>query len=325
MKKMSVFIWSTLVISLMAVSHKAAALFVTADVVSGYSDCKIVPAGPGLYKVSATIAYKAAAGRLNKGTFVSRGLAFYHYSAEGVAFYRIYASAYLDGSQAKLPPEHEFGVTVYTGGVDKTTAWYQPAAMTVVAESVIAEEDFNAWGGLTVRAANSASTGIVADLQGGVFITLANSGTCVMLADPHMPPKVLMRMSINAPDWNLGEIKPGEQSIPLTTSADQLCLEYDRKTVDSKQFIITASNQNGVVNNQYRMMKAGDTTQAIPYRLTLNSGLHRLVLPNLTGSAIPLEAGGKTCFMPTFTTMAPKGIQSGEYSDVLTFNIVTQS
>ncbi|MFG1175779.1 hypothetical protein AAFN90_19710 [Erwiniaceae bacterium CAU 1747] len=51
----------------------------------------------------------------------------------------------------------------------------------------------------------------------------------------------------------------------------------------------------------------------------------QLTLPNKVNKSLPLEAGGQTCFMPMFKTFAPKDIKKGDYSDVLTFNIVTKS
>lgn len=148
---------------------------------------------------------------------------------------------------------------------------------------------------------------------------------CQMIKFPSVPVNPDIDIKVTAPDWELGEIRPGEQDISLTSSANQLCLQYTDTQVSNKAFIITASNQNGTINNRYQLQNLSDSSQRIPYQLKLDSGTSQLSLPNSGQASLPLRSGGKTCFLPTFKTSAPQGIKAGDYSDVLTFNIVTKS
>ena len=128
-----------------------------------------------------------------------------------------------------------------------------------------------------------------------------------------------------APDWDLGELPEGNGEKIFPSSSDQLCFTYSGTAVSGKQFVINAGSANGVVNNRYRLKNLKDATQLIPYSLTLDSGTSNVSLPNASNKALPLNSSGRTCFVPTFKTTVDPTVKSGNYSDVLTFTVVTKS
>ncbi len=130
---------------------------------------------------------------------------------------------------------------------------------------------------------------------------------------------------MTAPDWNLGELPEGNGEKIFPNSSDQLCFTYSGTAVSGKQFIINAGSANGVVSNLYRLKNLKDASQLIPYSLTLDSGTSNVTLPNANKKALSFNSSGKTCFVPTFKTTVDPNIKSGDYSDVLTFTVVTKS
>ncbi|RQZ34672.1 hypothetical protein DIE16_21640 [Burkholderia sp. Bp9090] len=132
-------------------------------------------------------------------------------------------------------------------------------------------------------------------------------------------------MTMSAPDWNLGELPEGNGEKVFPNSSDQLCFTYSGAAVSGKQFVINAGSANGVVNNRYRLKNLKDATQLIPYSLTLDSGTSNVSLPNASNKALSLNSSGRTCFVPTFKTTVDPSVKSGDYSDVLTFTVITKS
>lgn len=146
-----------------------------------------------------------------------------------------------------------------------------------------------------------------------------------MVIDPVKPPPPSIGISVSAPDWNLGELPGGDGEKTLSGSADQLCFTYMSEAISGKQFIVNASNANGVVSNRYRLRNVSDASQFVPYSVILDSGSSKVSLPNTNNAAIPLSSSGKTCFVPTFKTSVGTSAKEGDYSDVLTFTVVTKS
>ncbi|RQR66981.1 hypothetical protein DIE19_03150 [Burkholderia sp. Bp9126] len=95
--------------------------------------------------------------------------------------------------------------------------------------------------------------------------------------------------------------------------------------VSGKNFIINASNANGVVNNRYRLRHLSDVSQTVPYSVTLQGDTDTVTLPNPVNKAVPFSTTGKTCFTPSFRTTVDPQLKDGAYSDVLTFTVVTKS
>ncbi|KVL47668.1 hypothetical protein WT01_33600 [Burkholderia cepacia] len=135
---------------------------------------------------------------------------------------------------------------------------------------------------------------------------------------------------MRAPDWNLGELDEGTADKILPNSTDQLCFTYQAAAVVRKKFVINASNANGIVNQKYRMKNLSDATQFVPYSVKLNRTdleSSSVVLPNTTSLSLEFNdrvGVNKTCFTPTFTTTVDKNVKAGDYSDVLTFTVVTK-
>ncbi|WP_456311374.1 hypothetical protein [Serratia proteamaculans] len=322
MKNIRALLSSALLLCLASVSNKAAAyVLVMSDVVSGYSDCNLTDLGNGTSLASVLIAYKEAAGRTGYSKFWSRGIMFYSYTSKGQPQYGKPTSVFLGGELSAAPFEAP-GYLIYRG---LTSVWKNEEKMTVRAEVILSNTMLTIWPAVSIRAGNYTSGDDVGEISGGAYISVGDKGGCSVVTDPSKPPPPSIHITVSAPDWDLGEIKPGQQSIPFTASSDQLCMKYTSADVAGKQFIITASNQNGLENSQYRMKNLEDASQIIPYQVNLNSGTSNILLPNRANSALQLDTGGKTCFMPTFTTFAPKSIKQGNYSDVLTFNIVTKA
>ncbi|KVN28522.1 hypothetical protein WJ63_12275 [Burkholderia pyrrocinia] len=149
-------------------------------------------------------------------------------------------------------------------------------------------------------------------------------GNCQVI-DPTKPPPPAIGINVTAPDWNLGELPEGDGEKVLSSSSDQLCFTYIGAATSGKQFIINAGSANGVAGNRYRLKNLKDATQLVPYSLTLNSGTSNVPLPNASNKSLSLNSSGRTCFVPTFKTTVDPTVEAGDYSDVLTFTIVTKS
>lgn len=194
--------------------------------------------------------------------------------------------------------------------------------------AVIETSKISAWPAIGIRAGAYTNGADVAEIKGGAYITFdrngtRGNGTCRVIIDPGKPPALDTSISVSAPDWNLGELQQGLSDTLLNRTDQQLCFTYDAGDFQGK-FIIGASNANGVVNNRYRLRHLSDTSQTVPYSLTLDSGNTRIQLP-ANSTEIPLDSSGRTCFVPTFKTEVGKTVKEGDYNDVLTFTVTTKS
>ncbi|WP_155122628.1 hypothetical protein [Burkholderia ubonensis] len=150
--------------------------------------------------------------------------------------------------------------------------------------------------------------------------------TCLKLQNETVtPPPPPISISVNAPDWNLGELHQGENIKKFSSVTEQLCFTYTGTAVSGKSFVIDASNVNGIADNTYRLRNLNDASQLVPYSVTLDSGSSTVSLPNMSNTALSLDSSGKTCFMPTFKASVGSSVKEGDYSDVLTFTVVTKS
>ncbi len=164
------------------------------------------------------------------------------------------------------------------------------------------------------------------DIQGGAYIARnGSSNNCTVIPDPIIPPPLPIAIEMTAPDWSLGELQRGDNQKILSNISDQLCFTYSGGAVNGKGFIINASSANGIVNNRYRLKNSTDVSQMVPYSVTLDSGTSILSLPNTNNTSLSLNSNGKTCFTPTFRTTVSDSVKEGDYSDVLTFTVVTKS
>lgn len=163
-----------------------------------------------------------------------------------------------------------------------------------------------------------------AEAKGGAYIALRSSGGCKVLDPEKPPPPLSVDLNVTAPDWNLGELPRGEGEKTFTTSTDQLCFAYTGADVHGKSFVINASNANGTAGNRYRLKNLSDSSQLVPYSVTLDSGAAKVTLPNAANTGLSLDGSGRTCFVPTFKTLVDAKLKEGDYSDVLQFSVVTK-
>ena len=319
MKKMSGAALSALLSGCLASGSSFANALITANVASGYSDCSLTDNGDGTSTASVTIDFNAAEGNTGDNAFLGRGLLFNFYDKNGVPQITHPIEGSLDGHAS----QGFWGKTDYVLIHGHSGSWYNDQATRMRAEVRMYNRMLAAWPGLVIRAANYVVGNDVAEISGGPYITATANGTCRLVKDPASPPPFDINISIDVPDWDLGEIQPGEQWIPLASERDRLCLRYTDAETDAKPFIINASNQNGVADRHYQLKNPDASSQTIPYQLILENGSLQVLLPNESGVPTLLDQGGRTCFSPLFRTVAPKTIQQGDYSDVLTFTVVT--
>lgn len=320
MKKKTVNALLALSLWALAEGSASASGIATANVASRYSECSLVDNGNGTSTASVTIDFNPAENNTNEDIFLSRGLLFNLYDKNGVPQGASSVSASLDG-EASQDKEINAGYVLVRGMVG---AWDNDQALHARATVNFHNGAMADWPAVFIRAANYvAGQNQVAAMIGGAYITAEANGRCRLVKDPVTPPPFDINITVDAPDWDLGEIDTGMQRIPLDTSQDRLCLKYTDSETSGKPFIINASNQNGMADGRYQLKNLQESSQVIPYELILENGSRQVLLPNNSSASIPLDKGGKTCFSPLFRTFAPKTIQPGDYSDVLTFTVVT--
>ena len=115
-----------------------------------------------------------------------------------------------------------------------------------------------------------------------------------------------------------------ETTRTFATDAQRLCFNYDPKYIEYDKYLISASNRNGVVGNKYLLAAKADPGETVPYALSLAGGGAPVALPSANGLPLTLGKSGRTCLTPTFKVWAGADLKSGgDFSDVLTFTIVT--
>ncbi|WP_431022281.1 hypothetical protein ABMA09_24145 [Erwinia rhapontici] len=301
---------------------------VKADITRWYSSCFLQKKQYGTY-ARVNISFNAVEGIIGSTELRSRAILFYTYSKEGIPVRSNPKLVRINSSEtARIGMRRENGyVRIFAHsvlGIPINPPWGKVEAFIGEVSVYFYNADIDNWAAVAISSGVD-TLGTSYNDNKTAYITFGSEGTCRMINDPENPPEPDVSMTATAPDWDLGEIKIGEQIIPFSSSQSQFCLEYDQAYATGKKFVINASSQNGAVNNQYQLIGLQDNTQIIPYQLTLDSGSDKVDLPNGSLTTLPLLPGGKTCFLPTFRTFAPKGIEKGDYSDVLTFNIATKA
>ncbi|BCQ42060.1 hypothetical protein [Erwinia rhapontici] len=318
-----------LLLQYLAVNNVFAYVLIKSNLASGYSDCELIDNNDGTSTAKTTIShYEAPADILFYRVFKSRALLFYTYSKSGKPILTTSKIFSLNNVPGTMSFDSSGYIILHARkdmmGPEAPFPWNRKTAFTAQASITFNNKVLSDWPAVSMSAGIFTSSDDLGDTK-NAYISVGNNGSCKIITDPLNPPEPVATINITAPDWKLGEIKNGEQVIPFSARIDQLCLQYDDRAMGGREFIINATSQNGTVNNQYQLKGLQDNTQNIPYQLTLDSGSDKVDLPNGTLTALPLLSGGKTCFLPTFRTFAPKGIKKGDYSDVLTFNIVTKA
>lgn len=204
--------------------------------------------------------------------------------------------------------------------------------MYTIAERVeirVQKRHFQAWPAIGVRIGFIANYGspLVRDTRIAFISTTDNSSNCIT-GDPTKPPPQYTKISMTAPDWNLGELSPGEQTRKSFSGvSEQLCFSYDGPQMAGFRYAISATNQNSLSgNDSYQLRHLASPSDTVPYRVLLqNTRTNTTVeLPNIRNTVSTLDNGGRECFSPTFTVDTPKAAKEGDYGDVLSFTVVTQ-
>lgn len=165
------------------------------------------------------------------------------------------------------------------------------------------------------------------DSSGLVYIAPGNKGCQVLVEPENPPPAVSPTVTMTAPDWDLGELPRGEETVlTLPAAKDQLCFTYEGAGFSSSQkFLINATNNNGLsADGRYLLKSLEDSSQTVPYTLALANSTDSVLLPNIQNSLFSLNIDGRTCFTPTFKVQPDKAVKGGAYSDILTYTIVTK-
>ncbi|KVG68308.1 hypothetical protein [Burkholderia pseudomultivorans] len=340
--------WIALTVPMLAffVADHAYAAFELAelDISNRYHSCSWTDNGDGTSSLRVSIDYKPSEGRTMGQPFLSRGILVYTYDKNGrmlgssdvakavfmgsgrhsiVAYGRGYVmyNGYIVGSGLNPPDYSPWGVTrAFT------------ARVTVTVDNAKIEE----WPALSIRAGNYASKlaeGVnpgsysgsdIAEIRGAAYLArYGGSGSCNVV-NPTTPPEPPRPVAINvtAPNWDLGELPRGEGKKSFSNIDDALCFKYSGSAVNGKRFVIDATSAAGTINGRYRLKNGTDT---IPYAVELSNGAVNIPLPNTGGTTVPLDSGGLSCWMPTFTTNVPADAKVGQYHDVLTFTVVTKT
>ncbi|WP_321852132.1 hypothetical protein [Burkholderia diffusa] len=312
------------ILYVLASNGAAAYVLVLAPLSNGYSNCSWRDNGDGTSTVGVTISYKAALGNTGGSNFNSRGVLIYTYDKNGAAIGSVAAAkSVLLNDEINGGTYLGSGYTMYHGngaGGD----WREPNPLTANLKIVFDNAYLKEWPAITVRAGNFTSGNDVGEVRGGAYVGPGTSQSCSVV-DPTMPPPPPISIKMTAPDWNLGDLPEGDGEKTFSNTTDQLCFTYLGAAVSGRQFIVTASNSNGIAQNRYRLKHVSDASQLVPYTISLDAGKSILNLPNTGNVALSLDSSGRTCFVPTFKTSVDRLLKEGDYSDVLTFTVVTKS
>ncbi|WDR86015.1 hypothetical protein [Burkholderia ambifaria] len=325
--------WRALLLFIVAnvTMGKAVALtaLITSDLSNGYSACSWVENGDGTSTVRVSISFKSASGHTGYSNFVSRGLLIYTYGRNGTPEPNraVIRNIKMDGVQYNLLTNGSDYFMAHGYGVNSVKPWTVADPVSGAFEVVVNNSLVEDWPAIGLRAGNLAQSADVAEIKGAAYISRYGNDTTrtCKVVEPTNPPPPIITINVTAPDWNLGDLQPGDNEKGFASSADQLCFTYTGTAVSGKKFVINASNENGVVNGRYRLKHVSDASQTVPYNVKLDSGASTLSLPNTGSATVPLSTSGKTCFVPTFTATVGERAKNGDYSDVLTFTVITKS
>lgn len=307
----------------------AAYNLVLSDLSSGYSNCSYTDSTETIATFKVTIQYKAAASHLGGYSFGSRGVMIYTYDGNGAlqsssdvaTFIRLnnvgYTGVYLGN-----------GYTMYHGNNSSAGDWKNPNPITANISFNVLKSKIAAWPAVAVRAGNYTNMNDVGEVAGVAYIGPNSNGSCTIVVDPELPPPAVTPIvTMTAPDWDLGELSRGEETmLTLPATKDQLCFNYEGSTsIANQKYLINATNTNGLsANGRYLLKSLEDSSQTVPYTLTLANSTDSVLLPNTQNRLFSLDAAGRTCFTPTFKAQPDRAVKGGAYSDILTFTVVAK-
>ncbi|MDN7876707.1 hypothetical protein [Burkholderia aenigmatica] len=294
------------------------------DLVSSFGACSWKNNNDGTSTITMTVTFKAVIYR-------RRGLLIYTYNkfgqtrpssaaARSVSLDGVLSTNYYTGD----------GYVIYNylkEGVKNS--WVNNEAFTGTFEVVIDNKVIADWPAIGLRPGAYTLSDDIGEKSGAAYLDMSTNGSCKVLNPDKPPPAPPPSIAIDvvAPDWSLGELPHGESEKTLATTAQQLCFTYTSIGSDatSEQFIINATSANGISSNRFRLKNIDKPTQMIPYSVTLDSGSAKFSLPNGSKTSVKMNKDKRTCFVPTFNTSVGIDADVGDYSDVLTFTVVTKS
>ncbi|MDF9755638.1 hypothetical protein [Pseudomonas hunanensis] len=301
---------------------------ILSDLSYGYSGCYYTDNGNGTSDVEVTISWKDIEGHTGNREFYGRGVLLHTYDANGklTPSSAIASKVTLNGKK-HISTFNGNGYTLYFGV--GTESWKNPNPITATIVATLDNDKIKQWPAVGIRAGNYTSGNDVGESLGLAYIAPSNkNGTCHILTDPELPPPPIdVVIDMKAPDWDLGELKRGEETEKAMTDMNsQLCFTYNGGSyVIFQKYIISASNTNGEsAAGEYLLRRASGGNSTIPYKLILEDGTSTVTLPNHNNTVFSLNKSGKTCFTPTFRTFAEKKTKGGVYHDILTFNIIAK-
>ncbi|WP_124475618.1 hypothetical protein [Burkholderia cepacia] len=327
------FISSVLVFAIIAFSGIVSAKPVTQGrVILSTTNCTWWDTG-WAFTVTVTVSFLQGFGSNgNDSDFKSRGIAVYTYDSQGKPKLNSAAVKSMKMGDVSYAAKYDGDKFVMFSGFDPSTGataktWNTKAEFDAKLEIALDQTKLGDWKAIAIKPANVTNSYTDIVQQGSaVYFYPGVPSRCFNLTDPEKPTAPPVSIGMTAPDWNLGELQPGNDvSKTFTNVADQLCFTYTGTEVRDKKFVINASNANGVASNRYRLKNLKDATQLVPYSLTLNSGTSTVLLPNASNADVSFDSSGKTCFVPTFKATVDSSVKDGDYSDVLTFTVVTKS
>lgn len=299
---------------------------ILSNVSNSYSNCSYTETDTDA-TFRLTIGYNKAQGNVGYANFFSRGILLYTYNQAGMLNQssNIASSVTIDNAPSS-GVYRGIGYAMYYGN---SGSWFNTQPLSAEVKITLQKKHIENWPAVGIRAGNYTSGDDVGEISGVAYIGLSAAGNnCNVIVDPELPPPAVNpKVSMTAPDWDLGELQRGEETVlTLPATKDQLCFSYEGvAAITDQKYIINATNTNGLsASGSYLLKSLEDSSQTVPYTLMLANSKDSVMLPNTQNRLFTLDAGGKTCFSPTFKAQPDKAVKGGAYSDILTFTVVTK-
>ena len=292
---------SLFVVSMALFSGAAsAAVLRLANLSYGYSNCSYTSTSDTVATFKVTIGFRGASGYTGNSNFQSRGILLYTYNGNGVlqASSALTTDMTLNGyNYSAVYPG--VGYMMYHGSSNPITPWRNAESMSADISFTVLKSKIASWPAVGIRAGNFTYGDDVGESTGLAYIGPSTTGsTCKTFANPELPPPAVNpKVTMTAPDWDLGVLPRGEETtLTLPATKDQLCFSYEGSTtLTNQKYLINATNTNGLsANGSYLLKSLEDSSQTVPYSLTLANSKDSVLLPNTQNRLFSLETGGKT-------------------------------
>lgn len=304
------------------------------DLSEGYSNCTYQDNNNGTSTFGVTIRYKSTKGHLGKlsGRFYSRAILIYTYDKTGALRMSMLSAkrVYMEGNpHTSVFANGRYAMYIGLAQAGGRGSWLVEDAQTVRVTMILENSKFADWPAIGVQAGNyifnkGGPSHDILEITGLAYIGKTNlTGICNVIVDPELPLPLEAKISMNAPDWDLGELRQGEEARrPFNDPLKHLCFTYDGPQWTGLRYVINATNQNGLSGDgSYQLKLAASPSDAVPYRLSLQGTGMAIDLPNTSNVVATIDKSGRECFTPTFTAVPAKTAREGHYSDVLSFTV----